>query len=232
MATRKTNSRKKAKAAKPRAKAGSQRGKKPAAKKKAPTRKQPAAKKKTSRKIAPKKSAKRKSPAKSERPLYSISRLAKLFGYAESTIREHIKENGGPVEEKTVSGRAAKLDPAKWHRFFMDRQAGTASPLLDARTEKTQIEAATKRLEHRLRAGEVVEVETVIEFFTQVMLSIGTSLDGISGKSAEGDAVLRAQFLKEVRNARAGIHNEIESYLGRIRKGIEFSLTSTGANVD
>ena len=178
MATKKTNSRKKDKAAKPRAKTGSQRSKKPA-----------------TRKIAPPKAAKRKSPAKSERPLYSISRLAKLLGYAESTIREHIKENGGPVEEKTGRGRAAKLDPAKWLRFFLDRQAGTASPLLDARTEKIQIEEASKRLEHKLRAGQVVEVETLIEFSLDNALDQHSPLWD-SGQVSGGGRCSKSQFFE------------------------------------
>ena len=220
------------KVAKGRAGTGYKRKSKPVEKKKVTPRKRPAAKKKVRKSIAPKKPGKRKSPAISERPLFSIRDLAKLFGYAESTIREHINENDGPVEEKTGSGRAAKLDPAKWLQFFLDRQAGTSSPLLDARTEKIQFEAASKRLEHKLRAGEVIEVETVVEFFTEVALSIGTVLDGISGKSAEGDAVLRANFLNEVRNARTGIHRKIESYLGRITEGLEFNLTAPDSDVD
>lgn len=218
MATKKTSTGKKAKPAKARASNGPQSKGPAAAKKMAAPRKRVTVKKKSRKRIAPKKAGKRKSPAASERPLFSIRALARLFEYAENTIREYIRENGGPVEETLGTGRAARLDPAKWLRFFLERQAGTASPLLDARTEKTQIEAASKRLEHRVRAGQVIEVESVIDFFSQVMLSIGTSLDGISGKSAEGDAVLRAHFLQEVRNARTGIHNEIESYLGRIRQ--------------
>ena len=91
---------------------------------------------------------------------------------------------------------------------------------------------AAKRLEHKQRAGEVIEGETGVEFFAEVALSIGTVLDGISGKSAEGDAVLRANFLNEVRNARTGIHRKIESYLGRITKGLEFNLTDSESDVD
>lgn len=83
-------------------------------------RKRVAVKKKAAKKKAPRKSGKRKSPAASERPLFSIRALAKLFEYAEKTIREHIKENGGPVGETLGTGRASKLDPAKWLRFFRD----------------------------------------------------------------------------------------------------------------
>lgn len=195
-------------------------------------KKQTPAKKKAAKKIAPKKARKRKSPAESKRALFSIRQLAKLFNFAEGTIREHIRENGGPVAELFGARRAARLDPAQWLQFFLDRQAGTSSPLLDARTKKMEIEAATKELEHKLRSGEVIEVETIVEFFTEIMLLIGTSLDSIAGKSAEGDAVLRAGFLKEVRNARTRIHGNIKSYLGKIMSTAGFSFTATESNID
>ena len=203
--------------------------KKVAAKKPAPAKKRPA-KKVAAKKPAPAKDQEKKT---APRKLYSIREIAQIFGKSESTIRDYIRDKDGPVVERTKQGKAASLDSVEWFEYFLALQRSDGNDELHAaRLEKIQIDAASKRLDHRVRAGQVIEVEAVVEFFNGIMISIGTSLDGIAGRSAEGDSVLRASFLREVRDARTRVFKSISSYLDKIEGGIAPGFSATGTDGD
>ena len=205
------------------AKASSKTAKKVAAKK-APAKKKQAAKKKApAKKPAAKKAATKKAKPSAKAPRFdgntSIRHCAELLGYSEPTIRKDIENNGAPVVRRAQPGKAAVINIGEYHKFKMSQSLGEGNSLADARLEKQREDVRKHKRENDLAEGKLVPIEQVIFFYNELLVILNNKLDGISGKSAAGDPVLRARFLDETRKARVATFNAVRNFLQQFAGG-------------
>lgn len=188
------------------------------AKKKASPAKKPAAKKKAAKKKAPaKKAAAKRAPKKPAVKDFdgntSIRHLAKLLGYSDRTIRVHIDEKGGPVQSTRGANRAAVVNVGDWHQHFLSLAAGSGSDLGDTKLEKQREDLRKQKRENDIAEGKVVQIDDVVYFYQSLLVLLSNQLDGIPGKAAAGDPVLRARFLDEIRQTKTAVFHSVVEFL-------------------
>lgn len=181
------------------------------AKKKAPVKRKAAVTKKT-----PVKSVENPSKANQVKDFdgnTSIRHLATLLGYSDATIRDHIQTKGGPVVSRGGSGKQATVNVKDWHKHFLNMAMGDGSSLSETKLAKQQEDLRRHKRENDEAEGKLVSIDEVITFYQGMLVLLSNKLDGIPGKAAGGDPVLRAKFLDEIRQSKSAIFSGIVEFL-------------------
>jgi len=204
-------------------------GKRKAAKKKVPAKKKASLKKAhaAKKKTVKKKTVKKKAPAKkavlkktAKSPAAkdfdgntSIRHLAKLLGYSDRTIRAHIDGKGGPIVSTRGANRAAVVNIGEWHHHFLNLASGSGNELGNAKLAKQQEDLRKQKRENDEAEGKLVPIDDVVYFYQSLLVILSNRLDGIPGKAAGGDPVLRARFLDEIRQSKTTIFHSVVEFL-------------------
>lgn len=145
----------------------------------------------------------------------SISQASLIFGVEQKTLSKYIDEEGMPAVYRGTKGKAAQLDTVQVHQWLSMRNSGEGSAMEMARLGKTQEEERKLSIENDTKMGQLCPVEDVVVLYSETLVIIRSSLEGLPGRLAGGNKALRQKWLNEIRttlnSAADGVQQFIQS---------------------
>jgi phage terminase Nu1 subunit (DNA packaging protein) len=145
----------------------------------------------------------------------SLSEFAQFVGIERKTLQKYIDEEGMPTVFRGTKGKAAQLDSVDCVHWYMARDSGEGSAMELARLGKTQEEERKLSIENDTKMGQLCPVEDVVVLYSETLVIIRSSLEGLPGRLAGGNKALRQKWLNEIRttlnSAADGVQQFIQS---------------------
>ncbi len=145
--------------------------------------------------------------------ILSISDAADFFGYSRQSISNFIKEEGAPVVSQTGQGKTGEIDSVEFHRWLCMRNTGDGSALEKARLGKTQEEERKLQIENDTKMGQLCPVADVVVLYSETLVIIRTSMEGLPGRLAGGNKALRQKWLNEIRSTLNAATDRIQQFV-------------------
>lgn len=155
----------------------------------------------------------------------SIVQASLIFGIEQKTLSKYIDEEGMPAVYRGTKGKAAQLDTVQVHQWLSMRNSGEGSAMEMARLGKTQEEERKLSIENNARMGQLCPVEDVVVLYSETLVIIRSSLEGLPGRLAGGNKVLRQKWLNEIRTT-------LNSAADRVQQFIQSSASSAATDED
>lgn len=145
-----------------------------------------------------------------------VNHAAAILGYNEKSIREAIQNRGAPVVRHSTGrgpGRGTVVNIGELHAFFLSEAKGGGDGLAGVKLKRAEEDLRKQQRENDLAEGKLVEISTVLDFFSQLLVVFNNRMEASTGRAAAGDPVLRARFQDENRATRVAIYEDIHAFL-------------------
>jgi len=130
----------------------------------------------------------------------SLAECSAIFGIERKTLQKYIDEEGCPVVYRGTKGKAAQLDTTQVFMWLVQKNSGEGSPMELARLGKTQEEQRKLAIENDESMGQLCPVEDVVTLYSETLVTIRSALEGLPGRLAGGNKVLRQKWLNDIRS--------------------------------
>jgi len=163
--------------------------------------------------------------------LASLAECSAIFGIERKTLQKYIDQEGMPVVYRGTKGKAAQLDTTQVFIWLVQKNSGEGSPMELARLGKTQEEERKLSIENDKTMGQLVPVEDVVTLFSETLVTIRSSLEGLPGRLAGGNKVLRQKWLNEIRSTLNSASERLQQYIQESGASAATAEDSAGSSV-
>ncbi len=156
--------------------------------------------------------------------------FARIVGDSVRTITRYINE-GMPVSNAGKKGQPLQIDTAQAISWYVDKKASSKGYIkpptgdeqeqdLNSARNLVYIEQHRKlKLENDKTEDTLIPADQVDLVFNSAITMLAAQLDGLAGRVAGGDAVLRQKLLDEHRRIREAYANALQTLAGGFERG-------------
>lgn len=128
--------------------------------------------------------------------LVSLNQCSQIFGVSRKALTAYIENESMPVVLNSTQGKATKVDTVAVHEWLTAKLLGKGSPMAEAVLGKVQAERKRIEIANATTCSKLFLADEVSGCFSEVLIELRRSFEGLAGRCSGGNRKLRAELLQ------------------------------------